>query len=666
MEDASYRRAPPSPDRFSPLRDGEAPGTIDHDGFVKSICVSLEKKIAETTREQRTLQLAQNQKMVAKVSELVNLKTELRQERNENAALRERLCEICLQLDEVACAKEAGEQERSMTEQELERSRRMLRNTWESQNARAATLQDTAFELEQELGALRVQYAAAVASLQVIDHERLSLTSRNAVMQRDMADLIHKHSQLSAFCERLKQNNAALQSSYHAGLQEHPQEERMHMMKVEAELPASEGTPEPRTRSAGNPARLDSLREKLVTSIGALVSGLHRSNSSLAKVHDAEEEEQGPPAEGALQGDQSGCEQKGSRSFRKLPRSPFIKAKFSQRRATTKTPATEGHAKQGSPRKDPGSQLSSPRREFLPMQPQVSGSPLGRKARKMASSLALLGRKTSAPPPATVTVACEPPSYDLADTIAEPSRFKSPTKMRMPFQSTPFPVLDELNETWSPGKGWDRTGRDPKLMRGPTGIPAGNTNPLLGVHNLSRRVASSILAQVMTFKKVFQATKDGQHMAYHIQQDRSSCLVLPGRPWLKLLPLDGKGCKAGPEPLLATFGKSAKRNKISTERVALKEEWNAVAPYALTDTPWRRAQRRIRFAMCLERSHVFWPQASLLAWLPSSGIIGPTADTQLGLGNLQVTAPSRSSVLVGHKKSHCWSLDKGQVGVQNH
>ena len=57
FQDASYRRAPPSPDRFSPLRDGEAPGTIDHDGFVKSICVSLEKKIAETTREQRTLQL---------------------------------------------------------------------------------------------------------------------------------------------------------------------------------------------------------------------------------------------------------------------------------------------------------------------------------------------------------------------------------------------------------------------------------------------------------------------------------------------------------------------------------------------------------------------------------------------------------------------------------
>ncbi len=43
----------------------------------------------------------------------------------------------------------------------------MLRNTWESQNARAATLQDSAFELEQELGAMRVQYAAAVASLQV-------------------------------------------------------------------------------------------------------------------------------------------------------------------------------------------------------------------------------------------------------------------------------------------------------------------------------------------------------------------------------------------------------------------------------------------------------------------------------------------------------------------
>ena len=43
----------------------------------------------------------------------------------------------------------------------------MLRNTWESQNARAATLQDAAFELEQELGTVRVQYAAAVASLQV-------------------------------------------------------------------------------------------------------------------------------------------------------------------------------------------------------------------------------------------------------------------------------------------------------------------------------------------------------------------------------------------------------------------------------------------------------------------------------------------------------------------
>lgn len=54
--------------------------------------------------------------------------------------------------------------------QELERSRRMLRNTWESQNARAATLQDAAFELEQELGAMRVQYAAAVASLQVNSH----------------------------------------------------------------------------------------------------------------------------------------------------------------------------------------------------------------------------------------------------------------------------------------------------------------------------------------------------------------------------------------------------------------------------------------------------------------------------------------------------------------
>lgn len=59
---------------------------------------------------------AQNQK-VAKINELASLRTELKHERAENMVLRERLCEICLQLDEMATAKEAGEEEHSMTEQ---------------------------------------------------------------------------------------------------------------------------------------------------------------------------------------------------------------------------------------------------------------------------------------------------------------------------------------------------------------------------------------------------------------------------------------------------------------------------------------------------------------------------------------------------------------------
>lgn len=56
-QDASFRRAPSSPDRASPARDGQAAQRIDHDGLVKSICVSLEKKIAEATKEQHTAQL---------------------------------------------------------------------------------------------------------------------------------------------------------------------------------------------------------------------------------------------------------------------------------------------------------------------------------------------------------------------------------------------------------------------------------------------------------------------------------------------------------------------------------------------------------------------------------------------------------------------------------
>ncbi|KAK9861370.1 hypothetical protein WJX84_000336 [Apatococcus fuscideae] len=116
MEDASFRRAPITPDRVSPAREGQAAQRIDHDGFVKSICVSLERKIAEATKEQHTAQLAQSQK-VAKTNELAGLRTDLRHERAENMVLREKLCEICLQLDELANAKEAGEQEHCMTEQ---------------------------------------------------------------------------------------------------------------------------------------------------------------------------------------------------------------------------------------------------------------------------------------------------------------------------------------------------------------------------------------------------------------------------------------------------------------------------------------------------------------------------------------------------------------------
>ncbi len=47
------------------------------------------------------------------------------------------------------------------------------------------------------------------------------------------------------------------------------------------EAPQSpESSQGPKLRPPGTPARLDSLREKLVTSIGALVNGLSRSNSS--------------------------------------------------------------------------------------------------------------------------------------------------------------------------------------------------------------------------------------------------------------------------------------------------------------------------------------------------------------------------------------------------
>ena len=56
-QDASFRRAATTPDQVSPARDGQIAQRIDHDGFVKSVCVSLEKKIAEATKEQHTVQL---------------------------------------------------------------------------------------------------------------------------------------------------------------------------------------------------------------------------------------------------------------------------------------------------------------------------------------------------------------------------------------------------------------------------------------------------------------------------------------------------------------------------------------------------------------------------------------------------------------------------------
>ena len=59
---------------------------------------------------------AQSQK-VAKTNELAGLRADLRHERAENMGLREKLCEVCLQLDEMATAKDVGEQEHCMTEQ---------------------------------------------------------------------------------------------------------------------------------------------------------------------------------------------------------------------------------------------------------------------------------------------------------------------------------------------------------------------------------------------------------------------------------------------------------------------------------------------------------------------------------------------------------------------
>lgn len=99
---------------------------------------------------------------------------------------------------------------------------------------------------------------------------------------------------------------------------------------------------------------------------------------------------------------------------------------------------------------------------------QLSGSPLGHRALRMAGKLVLLGRSPSKPEnPVTVNVACDPPSYDLADTITEPGRYPSPSKARTRFRSTAYPVLDEVTETWgletSPRR---HTGKDATLMRG--------------------------------------------------------------------------------------------------------------------------------------------------------------------------------------------------------
>ena len=56
--------------------------------------------------------------------------------------------------------------------------------------------------------------------------------------------------------------------------------EGLKVVNVEDGLQSPQGSPGPRGRAPGGPARLDSLREKLLTSIGALVTGLNRSNSS--------------------------------------------------------------------------------------------------------------------------------------------------------------------------------------------------------------------------------------------------------------------------------------------------------------------------------------------------------------------------------------------------
>ena len=61
---------------------------------------------------------AQSQKAL-RINELASLKTDLHNERVENIDLRNRLCEACMQLDEVAVAKQAGDQELNMTEQVL-------------------------------------------------------------------------------------------------------------------------------------------------------------------------------------------------------------------------------------------------------------------------------------------------------------------------------------------------------------------------------------------------------------------------------------------------------------------------------------------------------------------------------------------------------------------
>ena len=77
---------------------------------------SAENVIGHSLERRNCFLQAQSQK-VAKVNELASLRTDLKHERAENMVLREKLCEICLQLDDVATAKEAGEEEHSMTEQ---------------------------------------------------------------------------------------------------------------------------------------------------------------------------------------------------------------------------------------------------------------------------------------------------------------------------------------------------------------------------------------------------------------------------------------------------------------------------------------------------------------------------------------------------------------------